>query len=209
MRIYSPDYLRRLSDLCERYKVLLIADEIAVGYGRTGKMFAFEHAQIDPDIVCIGKAMSAGYLPISATVVKEKIFKTFSDKQDDRTFYHGHTFTGNPIACASAIETLNVYKEEKIVARVETAGKLLAREMSKLRGLPGVRNVRCLGLIGAVELGGSKGNQFAQSIRKELLKRKILIRPLDNVVYLMLPLVIDNDLLAKTVQQLNSAIKMV
>jgi len=206
MRIYSPRYLRKLSDLCERYKVLLIADEIAVGYGRTVKMFAFEHAGINPDIVCTGKAMSAGYLPISATIVKQKIFETFNDSQVDRTFYHGHTFTGNPIACAAAVETLKVYKEENIVAMAAATGKLLAKEMSKLRGLPDVLDVRCLGMIGAVEFGGPAGSQLAQSIRKELMKNKILIRPLGNVVYLMPPLVTPRRVLEKIISLLGKAI---
>ncbi|MDD4870698.1 MAG: adenosylmethionine--8-amino-7-oxononanoate transaminase [Kiritimatiellae bacterium] len=207
MRIYSPRYLQKLASLCKKYNVLLIADEIAVGYGRTGKMFAFEHAQIDPDIVCIGKAMSAGYLPISATVVKEKIFKTFSDTPDDHTFYHGHTFAGNPIACAAALETLKVYKDENIVARVAVTSKLLAKKMSKLRDLPNVLDVRCLGMIGAVELGGSKGIQIALYIRKEMLKSKILVRPLGNVIYLMLPLVTPKKIVSSTVSLLRKILE--
>jgi len=189
MRIYTPRYLRKLSDLSRKHKVLLIADEIAVGYGRTGKMFAFEHARIDPDIVCTGKAMSAGYLPISATIVKERIFKTFSDIPDDHTFYHGHTFAGNPIACAAALETLKVYRKERIVEMAARTGRLLEKGMSKLRTLPNVANVRCLGMIGAVELAGPNGYARAQAVRKELLKKRILVRPLGNVVYLMPPLV--------------------
>jgi len=188
MRIYTPRYLRKLSDLCRRHKVLLIADEIAVGYGRTGKMFAFEHARIDPDIVCTGKAMSAGYLPISATIVKERIFNTFSDKPADHTFYHGHTFAGNPIACAAALETLKVYRKERIVETAARTGRILSKEMSKLRDLPNVSNVRCLGMIGAVELAGPNGSARAQAVRKALLKKRILVRPLGNVVYLMPPL---------------------
>jgi adenosylmethionine-8-amino-7-oxononanoate aminotransferase len=209
MRIYSPEYLRKLAFLCRKYGVLLIADEIAVGYGRTGKMFAFEHARIDPDIVCVGKAMSAGYLPISATVVKEKVFKTFKDNTSDRTFYHGHTFAGNPIACVAAIETLKIYKNEKIVGRAAESGRLLARELSKLRGLPKVADVRCLGMIGAVEFAGPKGSFMAQYVRKELLKKKILVRPLGNVVYLMPPLNMPRTILSSTVQALRDVVASV
>jgi adenosylmethionine-8-amino-7-oxononanoate aminotransferase len=206
MRIYSPKYLQKLAVLCKKHNVLLIADEIAVGYGRTGKMFAFEHARINPDIVCIGKAMSAGYLPISATVVKEKIFKTFSDIPHDHTFYHGHTFAGNPIACAAAIETLKVYIKDNITARAEATGKLLAKEMEKFRNLPNVLDVRCLGMIGAVEFGGPKGNQLAQAVRKKILQKGVLIRPLDNVVYLMLPLITPYQTVSSTVSLLFRAL---
>ena len=113
MRMYPAKYLRKLSELCAQNHVLLIVDEIAMGFGRTGRMFAFEHAGIDPDIVCVGKGLSGGYLPISAAVVKEEIFETFADEPEDHTFYHGHTFAGNPIAAAAAVECLNIYREEK------------------------------------------------------------------------------------------------
>lgn len=206
MRIYSPAYLTKLARLCKKHDVLLIADEIAVGYGRTGKMFAFEHAGIDPDIVCLGKAMSAGYLPISATVVKEHIFKTFADKPTDHTFYHGHTFTGNPIACAAALETLRVYEEEGIVKKAFTSGKLLAKKVESFRKLPGVMDVRCLGMIAAVEFNKRDGITMAQTVRRKMLANGIIIRPLGNVVYLMPPLVIDPRLLVKTVRQLKAAI---
>jgi len=209
MRIYSPGYLSKLAVLCRKHNILLIADEIAVGYGRTGKMFAFEHAGIDPDIVCIGKAMSAGYLPISATVVKEKIARTFSDEPLDHTFYHGHTFTGNPIACAAAIETLKVYKQEKIVAKAATTGRLLALEMSKLQGLPNVANVRCLGMVGAVEFAGPKGCQIAQGVRKAMLRKRVIIRPLGSVVYLMFPIVTPPETVLRTITLLNKSIKSV
>lgn len=109
MRIYPPSYLKKLSQLCRKHDILLIADEIAVGFGRTGTMFAFEQAGIDPDIVCLGKSLAGGYLPISATVVKENIYATFADLPKNHTFCHGHTFAGNPIAAATAIEVLKIF----------------------------------------------------------------------------------------------------
>ena len=134
MRMYPARYLRKLGELCRENGVLLIVDEIAMGFGRTGRMFAFEHAGIDPDIVCLGKSLSGGYLPISAAVVKEEIFETFADEPEDHTFYHGHTFAGNPIAAAAAIECLNVYGEEKIVEKAARSGEVLA---AALRGFQG------------------------------------------------------------------------
>lgn len=208
MRIYSPEYLVRLGSLCSEHNVLLIADEIAVGFGRTGRMFAFEHAGINPDIVCIGKGLSAGCLPISATIVKEKLFETFGDKPEDHTFYHGHTFAGNPIAAAVAIEVLNIYEKESIVKNADRLGRILKEEMGIFESLPEVSNVRCLGMIAAIELSNSSDTSLSpKEIQLYMLKRGILIRPLGNVVYLMLPLVTPEDLLRKTVKTLYGAVK--
>ena len=207
MRIYAPAYLVKLAKLCAAHKVLLIADEVAVGYGRTGRMFAFEHAGIDPDIVCTGKAMSAGYLPISATIVKQSIFNTFSDKPADHTFYHGHTFSGNPIACAAAVETLKVYEEKDIVRKAAQAGVVLEKAIRPIAALPGVRNVRCLGLIAAVEMTGPAGTVAARNIRTYLLKKKMLVRPLGNVVYLMPPLITPHAVLKEMAALLHNAVE--
>ncbi|MBN2301931.1 MAG: adenosylmethionine--8-amino-7-oxononanoate transaminase [Lentisphaerae bacterium] len=205
MRIYSPKYLRKLSEECEKLKILLIVDEIAVGFGRTGKMFAFEHAGIKPDIVCMGKGLSGGYLPISATVVRDAVYDTFSDKPDDRTFYHGHTFSGNPVAAAAAIETLNVYGDEGITANADQLGKLLAVEMKQLADKRMVKDVRCLGMIGAVEFEDDGGIELAQTVKARLMEQGILVRPLGNVVYLMPPLVTPPDVLTNAVRKLADA----
>lgn len=205
MRIYSAEYLGKLAALCQKHNVLLIADEIAVGFGRTGRMFAFEHAGIEPDIVCLGKGLSGGYLPISATVVKEAIYETFRDQPRDHTFYHGHTFAGNPVAAAVALETLQVYEDEQIVQRAGGLGSLLQKQMSVFGDCPGVRNVRCLGMIAAVELDGGRPSS-AQAIRAALLKKGILIRPLGDVVYLMPPLITPEDVLVDLVNKLHDAV---
>ncbi len=208
MRIYPAAYLRALSGLCREYGVLLIVDEIAMGFGRTGKMFAFEHAGIDPDIVTVGKSLSGGYLPISAAVVKEEIFETFADEPEDNTFYHGHTFAGNPIAAAASVECLRVYREEGIVGRSERLGKLLAERLAAFESIRGVVNVRSLGMVGAFDLAdvpGETGASRAQKLRRKLMERGVLIRPLGNVVYLMLPLIAGEELLVETVQALFEA----
>jgi len=210
MRIYSPLYLRRLSEWCRKYGVLLIVDEIAMGFGRTGKMFAFEHAGIDPDIVCLGKSLSGGCLPMSAAVVKEEIYATFSDTPEDHTFYHGHTFAGNPIAAAAAVECLKVYREDRIVERAERLGRILADRIEAFRNLPGVSAVRSLGMIGAFELddppGGEAGTARAQRIRRSLMEQGILVRPLGNVLYLMPPLIISQEALEDTIDALHDAV---
>jgi adenosylmethionine-8-amino-7-oxononanoate aminotransferase len=201
MRIYSPRYLRALSDLCREHNVLLIADEIAMGMGRTGKMFAFEHAGVDPDIVCLGKGLSGGYLPLSATIAKRSIYDSFSDAAEDHTFYHGHTFGGNPIACAAALATLDIYTKDSIVDHAKRLGEHLSHEMNALAQLPGVTGVRCLGMIGALE------TEDPQATRERMLERhKILIRPLGNTVYLMLPLNADEALVTETVASLGDCL---
>ncbi|MBN1673554.1 MAG: adenosylmethionine--8-amino-7-oxononanoate transaminase [Kiritimatiellae bacterium] len=206
MRIYPHAWLRRLADLCAARDVLLIADEIAVGFGRTGTLFAFEQAAVAPDIVCLGKGLSAGCLPISAAAVADRLYATFSDKPADRTFYHGHTFAGNPLACAAALEMLRVYREDGIVQEAARKGRLLAERMAPLRELPGVAAVRWLGLIGAVELDGAVPGR-AQQVQARLRRQGILLRPLGEVVYLMPPLVIPDDVLGKTVACLYDSLR--
>ncbi|MEI6148260.1 MAG: adenosylmethionine--8-amino-7-oxononanoate transaminase [bacterium] len=210
MRMHSAEYLRRLAALCREKEVLLIADEVAMGFGRTGKMFAFEHAGILPDMVCLGKSLSGGYLPISATVVREPIFSTFRDLPQDHTFYHGHTFAGNPIAAAAAVETLAVYQDEGIVARAAALGNVLAEELGALKDLPDVRNVRWLGMIGVIELNDDaqgRGAVRAAGIRDRLRQEGILLRPLGNVVYVMPPLVTPEPVLRELVRAVGRAVK--
>jgi len=209
MRIYSPKYLKQLAGLCRSRNILLIADEIAVGFGRTGTMFAFEQAGIDPDIVCLGKSLSGGYLPISATIVKENIYASFRDSPFDNTFYHGHTFAGNPIAAAVAIEVLNIFGEENIVECARRKGEMMRKKMAELRFLKGVSNVRCLGMIAAVELGASEKDGFpqAQAVKQILWRQGILVRPLGNVIYLMPPFITPNNLLTKAISRLAEALK--
>jgi adenosylmethionine-8-amino-7-oxononanoate aminotransferase len=209
MRMYPAGYLRKLAAACRRHRVLLIADEIAVGFGRTGRMFAFEHAGINPDIVCVGKGMSGGYLPISAAIVREEIYETFRDTPEDHTFYHGHTFAGNPIAAAVALEVSRVYREEDIVERARESGRVLAEEMQALKGLGGVADVRCLGMIGAVELEPAPGvaDPPAQRVRRRMLGKGILLRPLGEVVYLMPPLITPEAVLRRTVRALRESVE--
>jgi len=199
MRIYPPAYLKKLAQLCRSYDILLIADEIAVGFGRTGTMFAFEQAGIDPDIVCLGKGLSGGYLPISAAVVKERIYATFRDLPVDHTFYHGHTFAGNPIACAVALEVLKIYGEENIIEEARRKGKMMKKKMAELRFLKGINNVRGLGMIAAFDMDNAAK---APIIKTAMFKAGALIRPLGNTIYLMPPLITSDDLLAKTIGRL-------
>ncbi len=201
MRIYSARYLQRLADLCREHNVLLIADEIATGMGRTGMMFAFEHAGITPDIVCVGKGLSGGYLPLSATIVSTKLFDAFADTPDDHTFYHGHTFAGNPIACAVGLATLGIYKNDEIVRGARSRGRVLAEGLAALTELPTVSGVRSLGMIGAMNV-----ENVDLISRKLVTEHRILVRPLGNVLYLMLPLVATERLIRETVASIYAAV---
>ena len=202
MRIYSPDWLRELTQLCREHDILLIADEIAVGLGRTGRMFACEHAAVMPDIVCLGKGLSGGYLPISAAVVRRDIFDTFDDAGDDNTFYHGHTFAGNPIGCAAACTVLKMYEEEGVVEQARLNGDMLADLMQTFDADSGAERVRTLGMIARFDAIDA---QAAANIRNEMFKAGILIRPLGRAVYLMLPLITDSDTLRHCVTTLHQA----
>jgi adenosylmethionine-8-amino-7-oxononanoate aminotransferase len=210
MKLYPANYLRRLGELCRKQNALLIVDEIATGFGRTGRMFAFEHAGIDPDIVCVGKALSGGYLPISAAIVKDAIYETFSDKPADHSFYHGHTFCGNPIAAAAAIEALTIYKEEKTPEKATAMETLFKESLEPLAKLATVREVRCFGAIAAVELKSESPAPAVtrpQRVRKFLLDKGVLLRPLGDVVYLMPPLIIDWKALKSLVSTFSAAIR--
>lgn len=205
MKMYPAQCLRKLGALCKDNRILLIVDEIAMGFGRTGRMFAFEHASIDPDIVCMGKGLSGGCLPISAAVVKEEIFQTFADEPVNNTFYHGHTFAGNPVAAAVAVECLNIYREENIVEKAHRAGKTLAESFEAFKDVAGVARVRSLGMISAFDLtekDGLSGTDRARRICADMLQKGVLIRPLDATLYLMPPLITGDTVMAQTVESL-------
>ncbi len=213
MRMYAPACLREMARLAQEYRVIFIVDEIAMGFGRTGRMFSFEHAGVDPDIVCLGKGLSGGYLPVSAAVVKKSLFDTFTDTPEDHTLYHGHTFAGNPLGTAAALACLEVYEDEQIVEQARVKGELLAREFAVFRELEGVCNVRCLGLISAFDLAVEKGDlsasALAQVVRREMRRQGVLLRPLGNVLYLMPPLTIGAELLQELVRKLYATVRNV
>ena len=197
MKIYSAGYLKKLADCCAKNEILLIIDEVAMGFGRTGKRFAFNHAHIDPDLVCVGKALTAGYMPMSACIVKDSIYNTFSDLDGaDHTFYHGNTFAGHPIGCAAALAALDIYEAEETVDRAAQMAEKMKAWMQPLGELEGVKELRFLGMIGVVELKPEMQPRIPE-IKKRLVKQGYLFRPLGTTFYLMPPLVIsDSDLRA-------------
>lgn len=202
MKMYSTGYLKKIANLCEKKNILLIIDEIAMGFGRTGKMFAFEHAGIDPDIVCLGKALTAGYMPMSSCIVKDKIYNTFSDNTDkDCTFYHGNTYAGHPIGCAAALAAIEVYESEETIRKSIEKASFMKMELNDFNSISCVENIRSLGMIGVVELK----KEFTKKIpiiKNTLKELGYLFRPLGSVFYLMPPLIISKKELKKAIDVL-------
>ena len=192
MRIYPPLYLRKLRALCDAYDVKLICDEIATGFGRTGKMFASDHAGITPDIMCLSKGLTGGYLPMSITCVRKNIYEAFyADYAAGRAFMHSHTYAGNPLGCAAARAVLRVMREQNILARAgETAAWLTAEMQDAFGPHPNVGEIRHIGLIHAIELVADKETKTplpqrrtGYEIYKRALRRGLLLRPLGDVLY--------------------------
>ena len=205
MKIYSAGYLKQLADCCAAYDVLLIIDEVAMGFGRTGKLFAFNHAGIDPDMVCVGKALTAGYMPLSACIVKDEIYNTFSDTPEDHTFYHGNTLAGHPIGCAAALAALDIYEAEDTVERAAEMAEKMKQWMLPMAGMECVEELRFLGMIGVVELKPETRPLIAQ-IKQSLFEQGYLFRPLGTMFYLMPPLVISDVELKAAVDALHATI---
>lgn len=209
MRMYPPLYLQKLRALCDTYGVLLIIDEIATGFGRTGKMFACDHAQITPDILCLSKALTGGYMPMSLLAVTEPIYQAFyDDYSTGKAFMHSHTYSGNPLGCAAALAVQQIMKEEHILEKAQELAHWLTPAMQEaFASHPNVGEIRHLGLIHAIELVEDKETKtpFASSKRigyeiyKKALSHGLLLRPLGNVLYFNPPLTITKEELKKAI----------
>jgi adenosylmethionine-8-amino-7-oxononanoate aminotransferase len=179
MRMYPAEYLRELRALCDRHDVFLVFDEVFAGYGRTGKMWAAEHAGVAPDLMCVGKAF-ASLVPMAATLATERIFDAFRGGKE-RALYYGHTFCGYPLGAALAREVLAIYREEDILGQVARKAQTIARAFAKLAHLPGVARVRSLGMIGAADLtsGGGYLGGAGWRVYEEARARGAYLRPLE------------------------------
>lgn len=201
MKIYSPVYLRKLRKACDYYDIILIADEIAVGFGRTGKMFACNHADISPDIMCLSKGISGGYMPMSAVLTTNRIYDAFYDDYVKlKTFIHSHTYAGNAMACAAACEILNIFEDENIIEKNRHKAKLIKKlVIERAKDSPFIGDIRQIGMITAIELVKDKNmkesfswkERVGYEIYKIALNKGLLLRPIGDVLYFMPPYVIE------------------
>ena len=208
MLLLPDGWLRRARELCDRHGTLLVADEVATGFGRTGKMFACEHESVSPDILALAKSLTAGYLPLAATLASERIFEAFLGPVDEnRQLFHGHSYTGNALGCTAALANLDVFARENVLARVLARSAQLARRLADLATLPVVGDVRQRGLMAGVELVRERATRerFERADRvghwvcMAMRRRGVILRPLGDTLVLMPPLSITEsevDLLA-------------
>ena len=202
MLAHPPGYLRGVRDLTARYQVLLIADEVAVGLGRTGKMFACEHEQVTPDLLCLAKGLTGGYLPLAATLTTTPIWQAFlGEHSQSRTFFHGHTYGGNPLGAAAALATLDLFERERTLQRMRPRIRQLEQHLQAIASHPQVGDVRQRGLMAGVELVRDRGTKqsYAWEEQRGVLacryarQRGVALRPLGNVIVIMPPLCISSD----------------
>jgi adenosylmethionine-8-amino-7-oxononanoate aminotransferase len=201
MAMYDPLYLQELRLLCDRYQVHLIADEIAVGCGRTGTFFACEQTAIWPDFLCLSKGISGGYLPLSLVMTRDDIYQSFYDVDVRRGFLHSHSYTGNPLACRAALATLSIFDEDDVININRDKATRLSHALTPLAAHSQVRHFRKRGMIWAFDavLDNKNANNkdaaatFSQRFFSAALEHELLLRPIGNTVYLMPPYILDND----------------
>ena len=192
MRFYSPEYLRRAREICDRHEVLLIADEIMTGFGRTGTMFACEQAGIKPDLMCLSKGITGGYLPLSVVLSTDRVYEAFYDDDVARGFLHSHSYTGNPLACRAACAVLDLFEREGVVAANRERSRRFTALAAPLQAHPRLRNFRNLGMIWAFEVEGAAPG-FAARAFEAALARGVLLRPIGNTVYFMPPYIVTDE----------------
>ena len=197
MIIWPKGILRKMREVCRKHDVIFIVDEVATGFGRTGKMFACEHEAVSPDIMCLSKGITGGYLPLAATLTTKRIFDGFVfDYKDQKTFFHGHTYTGNPLACAAALANIKIFEKEKTLARLQPKIKYLAKRLKMFYNLAHVGDVRQCGFMVGIELVKNRKTKEAfpwqdkvgVRVCQEVRKHGVILRPLGNVIVLMPPL---------------------
>ncbi len=200
--VWPSGYLKGLREICSKYNVLLITDEVATGFGRTGKMFACEHEEVTPDIICLSKGITNGYMPLAVTVVNEKIFNAFlGELQERKTFYHGHSYTGNQLGCAAALANLEIFEKEKTLEKLPPKIELLREKLSEIANHKNIGDIRQKGMIAGIELVKDKETkepfdwkeQMGWKVVKTARKYGVWLRPLGDIIVIMPPLVISEE----------------
>jgi len=214
--ITHPDgYLRRVADACRRHGVLLICDEVATGFGRTGRMFACQHEDVRPDILCLGKGITGGYLPLAATLTTERIYEAFLGEHTEyRTFFHGHTYTGNALACAAGVASLAIFETDRVLDRIAAITGMLAEGLAPVADMPHVGEVRQRGVMVGIELVADRdtrepyppGERRAARACEAAIRRGVWLRPLGDVVVIMPPYCIGDEDLARLIEAVGEAI---
>ncbi len=214
--VHPQGFLKGVEALARKYNTLLIADEVATGFGRTGRMFACEHEDVHPDLMCIAKGISAGYLPLAATLTTQKIFDAFAVSGDiHKTFYHGHTYTGNALGCAAAIASLELFEENKVLESLPPKIELVADYFGRFRNLPYVGDVRQCGMMGGIELVKDKKTKEPFPFEKKIgakvcaamRPKEAMMRPLGNVIVLMPVVAMDTETLEKLLDIIEETLK--
>ncbi|WP_233192034.1 adenosylmethionine--8-amino-7-oxononanoate transaminase [Sporosarcina sp. P34] len=218
MNTMPPGYLKGVENLCKEFNVLLIVDEVATGFGRTGKMFAVEHEDIEPDLMTVAKGLTGGYLPVAATFATEEIYHAFYGEYEEmKTFFHGHSYTGNQLGCAVALANLEIFEKEQLVKQAEEKAALLKELLVDIQQLPHVGDVRQCGLMCGIEIVKDKHtkesfpveSRVAYRATLEMRKLGLLTRPLGDVIVLMPPLATSNEQLTEMVALMTEGIKAV
>jgi len=215
MITHPPGYLRRVADACRRHDVLLIADEVATGFGRTGRMFACEHENVQPDLLCLAKGISGGYLPLAATLTTDRLYEAFlGDLAEHRTFFHGHTYTGNALACAAGVASLDLFEADRVLDRIGAMERGLAEGLATIAALPHVGQVRHRGVMVGIELVADTATRkpYAPGLRmgaracEAAVHRGVWVRPLGDVVVLMPPYCTSDASLSRIVEAVRDGI---
>ncbi len=211
MIVHPPEFLARIRDLTRRYGVLLIADEVLTGFGRCGRMFACELAGIEPDLMCLSKGLTGGFLPLGATLCASSIFEAFRRADRRGTFFHGHSYTANPIACAAALANLDIFREEPVFERIAAIARMHQKQLETVRCHPAVLDTRSIGTVAAIELKTDDPG-YLSNLRPRLyeffISKGVLLRPLGNVIYILPPYLISPDELRFVYSVIGEALEM-
>jgi adenosylmethionine-8-amino-7-oxononanoate aminotransferase len=213
--VYPVEYLKKVAELTRMYHIHLIVDEVATGFGRTGKMFAVEHADVEPDFMCLSKGITNGTLPLAATLTTDAVYDAFcADYKENKTFYHGHTYTANPLSTAAGLASLELFEKENTLQKASGTIVAFHQKMLKFKDLPIVGDLRFIGMVAALELVKDKRTKkpfpfeerIGLKVYKKGLEKGLLLRPLGNIIYLFLPLCVKENELTDIIERTYSVL---